>query len=119
MESGENMPNSNYWLKWIDVLVLLALAGCTSMPPIVIPTATPTFTLTPSPTYTPIPSATPTLIPTLSVKDAQIKLLGLLATNGGCRLPCLWGITPGKSNYQEAQNVLKPLSGVAETTYFD
>jgi hypothetical protein len=47
--------------------------------------------------------------------------LDLLATNGDCRLPCLWGITPGKSSNQEARNILMPLSSVSapETTYFD
>jgi hypothetical protein len=46
-------------------------------------------------------------------------LLSLLANNGNCRLPCLWGITPGKSNYKEARGILMPLSSLAETVVFD
>ncbi len=63
--------------------------------PMFMPTPTPT--LTPVPTQTPAPSETPTVIPTLSVEDARLRLLDLLAGNGHCRLPCLWGITPGES----------------------
>jgi hypothetical protein len=102
-------------------LVLLALVGCTSTPPVEIPTTTPTITLTPSPTFTPIPSATPTLIPTLTVEDARAKLLDLLATNGNCNLPCLWGITPGESTPQEARAILIPLSSISDpmATGFD
>jgi hypothetical protein len=110
------MPNSNHWLKWIGALVLLSLAGCAATPPAEISTATPTSTLTPSPTHTPIPSATPTLIPTLPVEGARLRLLELLANNGNCRLPCLWGITPGKSTYQEALAILSPLSSISEST---
>ena len=60
--------------------------------------AKPVFTITTSPTWT--------NVPTLSVNDSQIKLLALLSNNGACRLPCLWGITPGISKYQEAKDIL-------------
>jgi hypothetical protein len=78
-------------------------------------------TLTSTATDTSTPSSTPTVVPTLSVADARQRLLDLLATNGDCRLPCLWGITPGKSSNQEARNILMPLSSISapETTYFD
>lgn len=72
-------------------------------------------TLARTTTDTPTPSSTLTAIPTLPTEDARKKWFELLATNGGCRLPCLWGITPGKSSYQEARNILSPLSSVAET----
>jgi hypothetical protein len=81
-------------------------------------TSSPTATLTPIPISTPFLSPTPTVIPTLPVEDARKKWWDLLATNGGCQLPCLWGITPGMSTYQEAQNILTPLSSMAEV-YFD
>jgi len=74
-----------------------------------------------TPTITPAATDTPTslAIPTLPVEQARNRLLELLANNGGCRLPCLWSIAPGKSNYQEGRAILLPLSSVAETVYFD
>lgn len=59
-----------------------------------------------------------TAIPTLSTEGANAKLLDLLSNNGNCQLPCLWGITPGKSKYQEAQTALMPLSGISNRTAF-
>jgi len=65
-----------------------------------------------------MPITTPTMASTLPVEEAQEKLLNLLSNNGGCRLPCVWGITPGKSNYQEAQAILSPLAAISELTGF-
>jgi hypothetical protein len=53
------------------------------------------------------------MIPTLQIEEAQTRLLDLLANNGGCQLPCLWGITPGASSFQEAQTILVPLSSLS------
>jgi len=53
------------------------------------------------------------------VEDARQLLLALLANNNDCHLPCLWGITPGKSSYLDARSILLPLRGIAETAYFD
>lgn len=79
-----------------------------------LPTLTPTATLIPSPT----PSATPTAIPTLSPESALTRTLELLATNGGCQLPCLWGITPGQTSAQLAWDYFFPLSSISEDTEF-
>jgi hypothetical protein len=65
-------------------------------------------------TDTPRPSPTPTTALTLPVEDARKQLLDLLANNDGCHLPCLWGITPGKSTAQEAQAILISLSSISE-----
>ena len=67
-------------------------------------------TLTPTTTLTPAPSATApaTQIPeannidnvvhaTLSEEEATQILIELLQTNGGCQLPCWWGIVPGET----------------------
>lgn len=109
-------------------ITIVILAGCNSATNAettqVSPSATPTLmpaytitvvtsTLTPVDTITPSPSPTPTNIPTLPAEDARKKLLDLLANNGDCQLPCLWGITPGKSTNQEAQSVLSSLSGIS------
>jgi hypothetical protein len=74
---------------------------------------------TPIDEVTSTPLSTMTVVPTLSVEDARKRFLDLLSTNGSCRLPCLWGIAPGTSNYLEARNILIPLSSIAETAYFD
>lgn len=77
-------------------------------------------TLTPTATSTLIPSSTHTAVPALPAEDARQRLLELLANNGGCQLPCLWGITPGISTNVDARNILMPLSSIAvpEVTYF-
>lgn len=78
----------------------------------------PTHTLTPGPTFTLTPSRTLTVISTLAVEDARLRLLDLLDNNGDCRLPCLWGITPGESMYQDAKEILMPLSSISDFTAF-
>lgn len=123
--------------RWFSLLLFMTMvAGCSSLTESVTtpsratptlpfnsasPTETVTPTLTPIATRTSVPLSTLTTVPTLPIEDARQKLLELLATNNGCSLPCLWGITPGKSNYQETRNILIPLSsiGTAETTYFE
>ncbi len=103
----------------------ISIVGCTNTnntPPV---TLVPTQTSTPI-TETPIPptqtltptSSTDRVVPTLSVDDARKRLLDLLANNGGCHLPCLWGIKPGISSYQEAQSILVPLTAVSVLTSF-
>ncbi len=74
---------------------------------------TPTLTLTPTIAPTNIPVA----IPTLSEAQARTQLLDLLADNDGCRLPCLWGILPGKTTNMEAQTILLPFSSISISTY--
>lgn len=73
----------------------------------------PKLTLTPTVV---VPTNTPTAIPPLQEEQARARLLELLANNGGCRLPCLWGIAPGKSMSQEAQTILAPLSSISVST---
>lgn len=62
---------------------------------------------------------TPTTVLTLPAEEARRRLLELLATNSNCRLPCLWGITPGSSTYQDAQNILAPLVSIADPTFLN
>jgi hypothetical protein len=85
-------------------------------------TVTPTITLTPGkalpPTKTQVPGSTPTiyqtpaptltkaLSPTRSYNELIRKFEALLATNGGCRLPCFWGLTPGKTTVAELKQFL-------------
>lgn len=71
---------------------------------VVTPTITlaPTHVLLPAPTHTPflqtlIPTQLPTLTPAPTLTEQQEGLLiqELMATNGGCQLPCWWGLKLG------------------------
>src|SRR3972149_10258120 len=67
------------------------------------PTPRPTVTLrssktasiTPEPTITLSPTPSLTALPTLDAVEAEKMLQSMLYQNGGCELPCWWGITPG------------------------
>ena len=106
------------WINW--VLVCCLLAGCNagvSITSVILPTATTTFlplikpTNTPNPTQP--PTATVTLTPTTTLTpastltplaispDSRVAIWRLLVNNGGCHLPCFWGITPGKTSLAE------------------
>lgn len=88
----------------------------TPLPPASTTTFVPSFT--PLPTNSPAPTPPPSAIPTLPVERAQAELLKLLFDNNGCRLPCLWGIVPGESSFEEAEAILRPLASVSEFTAF-
>jgi hypothetical protein len=64
------------------------------------PTLKPTYTSSFTPTL--LPTSTPR--PTLSPEEAEKLVLSLFENNGGCELPCWWGITPGVTTLQEAQD---------------
>lgn len=92
--------------------VALAVAGCFSSVPqypsteVVLASALPvsaSATSIPSPVLT----STFTPQPTLAY-DVQDEFVSLLTQNGGCSLPCLWGIVPGKTSWQEAATLLSP-----------
>jgi hypothetical protein len=63
------------------------------------PAWTGTSTITAEPTQTP----TGTPMPPDEVREWISKRL---ADNGGCRLPCWWGITPGKTTWEETNKLL-------------
>lgn len=69
-------------------------------------TPTPTTTRRPTRTPTPAPTATlePTTYPTLDSQGRLNFVLQALKTNEGCQLPCWWGITPGKTTWEEMVN---------------
>jgi hypothetical protein len=78
------------------------------------PVQTPTPSRPPSPTST--PTVTPVVFPTfdvatstLSEEAATQNLIELLETNGGCELPCWWGIVPGETNVESIEPTFVPL----------
>jgi hypothetical protein len=84
-------------------------------------------TATKAPSFTPIPSSTqyPTWTQTPNITDtptstpwpsqyARNRLLNLYSTNGYCRLPCWWGITPGETTYNEMKLLFAPYAETIE-----
>ncbi len=76
----------------------------------VLPTSTITASslLRKTPSITPIP--TWTLLPTMEPTIAILFVEGLLKNNTGCRLPCWWGIVPGKSSWTETKQFMSSFS---------
>ncbi|MEP7137242.1 MAG: hypothetical protein ABI904_20125 [Chloroflexota bacterium] len=75
----------------------------------------PTQTLTPTSTFTPTftSPATWTPLPTLSANEGMKTLQSWLQGADDCLLPCWGGITPGKTSWQEAKQIIESLSGYA------
>jgi hypothetical protein len=61
------------------------------------------------------PTLSQTLEPTLSLEKAQSLIMELLLTNGGCKLPCWWGLTPGKTSSNEVFPFFSSFKGVSKT----
>jgi hypothetical protein len=72
-----------------------------TLPPVPTLSATPvpTITQTIPPSSTPWPSLT--FLPTVTNPLEAVRQL--YGTNGGCKLPCWWGITPGKTSIELVQ----------------
>ncbi len=94
---------------------LLEPPGLTATPqgnkePTITPTASPLITATPV-----LPSPTLTLSPlsVLTTDGAMKRISELLATNGKCRLPCFWGLTPGDTSGENAQTFMMPFTSSA------
>jgi hypothetical protein len=124
------------YARFSPLLVILILTGC-GLPSKVTPTAvstntplstesiasvtptvwnTATNTATVPPTETPVTTYTPTATatrkpqPTFTSKEAEEMVKDLIATNGGCLLPCWWGITPGVTTWEETRSFLEPFA---------
>jgi hypothetical protein len=69
-------------------------------------------------TITPLPTSTilsvQTRLPTLNAQNPSVAVKELLENNGGCQLPCWWGVIPGRTNWEDAYNLLSP---IANTVY--
>ena len=64
-------------------------------------------TVTPTVEFPPTYSFTP--VYTLAPVELQKTLTFMIYQNGGCKLPCWWGITPGQTKYEDMIRVLSPL----------
>ena len=64
---------------------------------------TPTVTFPPTTTQSITPTAitpTPTVRPTLDLYASDLYVVNYLKNNGDCALPCVWGIVPGKTEFE-------------------
>lgn len=61
-----------------------------------------------------IDAATPQ--PTLTRIEQESYIKELLKTNGGCNLPCWWGIKPGETSWREAELFLRYLGTTIKET---
>lgn len=84
-----------------------APSTATSSPTEAILETTPAPTATTEPIATALPS--PTVTPTLSEEEALAYFQELFKDNGGCELPCWWGITPGVTTEEEMVSTLSIL----------
>jgi hypothetical protein len=67
-----------------------------------------TPTDTPEPSQTPTIAKTPTTEPTATIGLTKDDYLELYDTNGGCKLPCWWGVTPGKTTEDDLKVLFAP-----------
>ena len=117
-------------MKWIRksvflILIVTVIVACDVSTPVSINTATsssltatlssttamvvntPSFTPTFTPTTTFTPTPIPTDLPTLSPEEAQATVLRLLSQSDACKLPCWWGVIPGKMKWEEVYPFFK------------
>jgi hypothetical protein len=101
-------------LKPTDTVFSITSTSTVTSTPI---TFTPTLTPTAIPSETPQPTATkfspiytPLPVPELSPQEIKPFIVQLIKDNTGCKLPCWWGITPGKTSWYDAYDYLKPLT---------
>lgn len=132
---------------WLMLVLCVALWGCRvpvtlsptnqGMP---VPTVTsyatavkhtPTQLLTNTPTPSPIPptrTPRPTPAPTMAPDEEYAFVSKMLRDNGGCRLPCWWGLMPGVTTWESTRTFFASLGKIIHsgdilfptyTVYFD
>lgn len=102
----------------VVLMAVLFLVNSCSMPTIVgnsvLATGTPVSEITIesplSATVTPDVTQIPTPNPTLSPSQITEIVRGLYDHNGGCELPCLWGIVPGEASIQDIYDRFSQIS---------
>ena len=103
------------WAAACKAPVLTSPSATVSPSSTVSPAPAATITRVPS-TQTEIPTPTLTPLPTLSPAKAQEFVLELLENNGGCRLPCWWGLAPGQTDWLSALRFLQTFATKIRTT---
>lgn len=83
--------------------------NATPLNPITVPTSSVTPSLTPLPTLISSPTAIQ-----YSQQEVMNWLKEIMRDNGGCQLPCWWGIEPGQTTWSEAQALLFPYASLID-----
>ena len=126
------------WVSWILLVCLLAgcnadlsaptaiapVAGQTFVPLVRLtdtpfPTETPPVTITSTATLAPLATPKPSLTPLPTSNDSGLAIRRLLINNGGCRLPCFWGITPGETTVDEFHQFVNQFPQEAKSLWED
>jgi hypothetical protein len=103
------------FLKFFTILlaitVLIWQGGCTShdgfaLTPVRSPETTRSTPTIVFPSASPNLPASPSPMPTLGAEEARLLISSLLENNGGCSLPCWWGIEPGITKWEYARAFL-------------
>lgn len=90
----------------------ISITNILSTPTIDLTTKTPTSSISPSLTFINTPTLiTPSLTPRPTLeKNISEKVIGeLIKDNGGCDLPCIWGIMPGKTIFDQGIEIISYL----------
>jgi hypothetical protein len=109
------MKKNHISLELIPLLgIMLLFSACAREGTAFSPTTTPltavsTNTRLPTDSLPPTATLTWTPIPTLPPHQVEETVRGLYENNGGCELPCWWGITPSETGLQEGFQILSPL----------
>ena len=88
----------------------------TRTPPMTVTIGKPVSTLSLTPSLEPF-GTTP--VPTLPANEAQALILTLFQDNGGCQLPCWWGMTPGQTGIQTILSTFGKFSNLSLTELGD
>ena len=82
-------------------------------------TVIPAEDLLPQPSLTLIPPLMPAQtyqsyipLPTIAPNNVEEALSELQQSNGDCKLPCWWGISPGETQWDDASRFLKSLGAI-------
>ncbi len=110
--------NSNITVTSSPTLLAPATPPMISASPSLLPTFTLAAIATNQPTQTPTSTntVTPTLAPTMDEETSKGEVFKLLQDNGGCELPCFWGITPGETDTITAIQFFQQM-GWRDTSY--
>jgi hypothetical protein len=91
-------------VSWVVVLGGLFFSRCTPGLQAARSPSPPVSTLTQEPT------ASPATLATLPAEATQAIIEEYLRDNNHCELPCWWGITPGETTFEEAEQILAPIA---------
>lgn len=92
----------------------IASTSSVHTPPSARYTPSPPANLAPSTLTYATPTGQPPLLPTYDLADGDRVIPDLMATNGGCKLPCWWGIMPGTTRWSDARQFLSPFSRISQ-----